>query len=41
MRKQVLFVILEQYADWDYSFFSTALQGEIMDKTSPYEVKTQ
>jgi len=40
MKKQVLFVILDQYADWEYSFLATALQDEIMDKTSPYEVKT-
>jgi len=40
MKKQVIFVILEQYADWEYSFLATALQDEINDKTSPYEVKT-
>ena len=40
MSKKVLFVILEQYADWEYSFLATALQGRIQDKTSDYEVKT-
>ncbi len=40
MKKQVIFVILEQYADWEYSFLATALQDRIKDKTSPYEVKT-
>lgn len=40
MKKTVLFVILEQYADWEYSFLATALQDRIQDKTSPYEVKT-
>lgn len=40
MKKQVIFVILEKYADWEYSFLATALQDRIKDKTSPYEVKT-
>lgn len=40
MKKTVLFIILEQYADWEYSFLASALQGGIQDKTSPYEVKT-
>ncbi len=40
MKKQVIFVILEQYADWEYSFLATALQNRIKDKTSQYEVKT-
>lgn len=40
MKKQVIFVILEQYADWEYAFLATALQSRIRDKTSPYEVKT-
>ncbi|MDR2854757.1 MAG: glutamine amidotransferase [Methanomicrobiales archaeon] len=40
MKEQVLFIILEQYADWEYAFLSCALQGSIQDKTSPYEVKT-
>lgn len=40
MKKQVIFVILEQYADWKYSFLATALQDQINDKISPYEVKT-
>lgn len=40
MKKPVLFVILQQYADWEYSFLATALQGRIKDKQSPYEVKT-
>lgn len=41
MKKQkVLFVILDQYADWEPAFLSTSLQGRIEEKTSPYEVKT-
>ena len=40
MKDKVLFIILEQYADWEYSFLASALQGRIQDKTSPYEVKT-
>ena len=40
MKEKVLFIILEQYADWEYSFLACALQGSIQDKTSAYEVKT-
>jgi len=40
MKEKVLFIILEQYADWEYAFLASALQGSIKDKTSPYEVKT-
>jgi len=40
MKKQVLFVVLEQFADYEYPFLATALQEGILDKTSPYEVKT-
>ena len=40
MKKTVLFIILEPYADWEYSFPAVALQDRINDKTSPYEVKT-
>ena len=40
MKEEVLFIILEQYADWEYPFLASALQGSIQDKTSPYEVKT-
>ncbi|MDR0858530.1 MAG: glutamine amidotransferase [Oscillospiraceae bacterium] len=41
MKKQVLFVILEQFADYEYPFLANALNGEIQDdKTSGYEVKT-
>ncbi len=40
MKKIVLFIILEQYADWEYAFLASALQDRIQDKTSPYEVKT-
>ena len=40
MKEKVLFVILEQYADWEYSFLACALQDRIQDKTSNYEVKT-
>ncbi len=40
MKKQVLFVILEEFADYEYPFLAAALQGRIEDKQSPYEVKT-
>lgn len=40
MKKEVLFVVLEQFADYEYPFLATALQGQIEDKTSPYAVKT-
>ena len=40
MKEKVLFVVLEQYADWEYSHLAVALQGAIQDKTSPYEVVT-
>ena len=40
MKEKVLFIILDQYADWEYSFLATLLQDRIQDKTSPYEVKT-
>ena len=40
MKKQVLFVILEQFADFEYPFLATALQGKMLDKTTDYEVKT-
>jgi putative intracellular protease/amidase len=40
MKEKVLFIILEQYADWEYSFVASALQSGIRDKKSPYEVKT-
>jgi putative intracellular protease/amidase len=40
MKERVMFIILEQYADWEYSFLASALQGRILDKTSPYDVKT-
>jgi len=40
MKKLVLFVLLEQFADYEYPFLATALQDRIQDKTSPYEVKT-
>lgn len=40
MKKQVLFVILEQFADFEYPFLANALQDRIQDKTSDYEVKS-
>lgn len=40
MKERVLFVILEQYADWEYSFLASSLQSGIKDMTSPFEVKT-
>ena len=39
MKKQVLFVLLDQFADYEYPFLATALQNRIQEKTSPYEVK--
>jgi len=40
MKEKVLFIILDQYADWEYSFLASLLQDRIQDKTSPFEVKT-
>lgn len=40
MKKQVLFVVLDEFADYEYPFLASALQGKILEKTSPYEVKT-
>jgi len=40
MKKQVLFVLLEQFADYEYPFLASALQNRIFDKTSAYEVKS-
>ena len=40
MKEQVLFIILEPYADWEYAFLASALQSGIHDQASPYEVKT-
>ena len=40
MKKQVLFVILDHYADWECSFLAAALLGGIGNKTSHFEVKT-
>lgn len=40
MKKLVLFVLLERFADYEYPFLATALQSSIKDMTSPYEVKT-
>ena len=40
MKKQVLFVLLEQFADYEYPFLATVLQKGIQDKVSPFEVKT-
>ena len=40
MKEKVLFIILDQYADWEYSFLASQLQDRIQDKTSPFEVKT-
>ena len=40
MKKEVLFVVLDQFADYEVPFLAAALQGRIQDKTSPYEVKT-
>ncbi len=40
MKKQVVFIILDQYADWEYCFLAVALQDKILDMVSPYEVKT-
>lgn len=40
MKKQVLFVILYGFADWEGAFLANALQDRIQDKESDYEVKT-
>lgn len=40
MKKTVLFGILNEYADWEAAFLTTALQDGILDKKSDYEVKT-
>ncbi len=40
MEKKVLFVILDAFADYEYPYLASALQGRILDKTSPYEVAT-
>lgn len=37
MTKQVVFVILEQYSDWKYSFLAAALQNGILDTPSHYK----
>lgn len=39
IKKTVLFVILEQYADWEHAFLSTSLQHGINGKEPSYEVK--
>lgn len=39
-KRTVLFVILDQFADFEYPFLATALQDRIQDKTAPFEVKT-
>ncbi|MDR2932964.1 MAG: glutamine amidotransferase, partial [Oscillospiraceae bacterium] len=39
-KKQLLFVVIDQFADYEYPFLASALQGRIKDKTSPYDVKT-
>ena len=38
--KEVLFVVLDQYADWEYSFLAAALEDGIKGKVSPFKVKT-
>ena len=40
MKEKVLFIIWDQYADWEYAFLASLLQDRIQDKTSPFEVKT-
>ena len=40
MEKEVLFVLLEQFADHEYPFLATTLQDKTQDKTTPYEVRT-
>ena len=40
MKKTVLFLILDQFADWEYAFLASALMGQILDRTSHYDVKT-
>lgn len=40
MKRTVLFMIVEPYADWEYALLATALQDKIEDRTSNYVVKT-
>lgn len=40
MKNKVLFIILDQFADWEYSFLATALQEGILDKSSAFEAKS-
>lgn len=40
MKQEVLFVSWNNYVDWEYAFLACSLQGQIKDKTSPYEVRT-
>ena len=40
MKQTVLFVLPQQFADYEAPYLATALQERIQDKTSPYEVKT-
>lgn len=40
MKQTVLFILPDQFADYEAPYLTTALQGRIQDQTSPYEVKT-
>ncbi len=40
LKKTIIFIIIEPYADWEYAFLATALQDRISDRNSGYQVKT-
>jgi len=40
VRKRALFVILEKYADWEYAFIASSLNGGIWDLPPTYEVRS-
>lgn len=40
MKKTIIFIIIEPYADWEYAFLATALKDGINNIDSGYEVKT-
>lgn len=36
----MLLPLADEFADYEYPFLASVLQGSIQDRTSPYEVKT-
>lgn len=40
MKKQVLFAVLQDFADWEYAFLAAVLQDGMNGQPSKYEVKT-